>query len=171
MLSQQQRKTLYNQSRNEIDRWSHTRSQSTFWINNVRSQWLYQLACEVAGVESMFDDQILPTFFGKEGTRLIESVVRSEHYFWKIAHRAAELLGRFGDFEATEQAVWQVRNDNLAAHIDRMAALENRMTHEQISQFTAFGVILWDEGTGNWIPNPLWFKSEELAFKPLKDGF
>jgi hypothetical protein len=160
-MTEEQLKTLSNQSRKEIDRWGRTRSIATQWVNNCHPPWLYKLACEVGEVDSLRNDEVFPALFGKEGARLIEASVKSEFYFWKIVNMLS-IEDKINDISTVEKVISDIRNDNTRFHVDRRSIIKDRMTHKDVCKFTALGVILWCHQEDTWVLNPLWFTESEL---------
>jgi hypothetical protein len=162
MLNEEQVKVLFNKSKDEKIKWSSNKSCSTIWEKNCHAQWLYKLACEVKSVDSMRSDEIFPVFMSEDGLSLIKQVVRSEYYFWEVIH-GLSFEDEIGEISAVKRAISAIRAYYTRTWVDRKAALENRMTPQQICQFTAMGIILWDFDKNNWVLNPLWFSPKELS--------
>jgi hypothetical protein len=163
MLTEQQLKTLYNSTRDEMREHAWTKSCAVpYWANAARPQWLYALAKEVAGVDSMPDADIIPTVFGAGWFEAVSAVCKSEYYFWKLAHTWSVAMAAGDERKPAARCISEVRNCNTRIMVDRMAALEGRMTPQQICQFTHIGIILWDYESEGWVINPLWFYDREL---------
>ncbi|MBW4554101.1 MAG: hypothetical protein KME35_23810 [Aphanocapsa sp. GSE-SYN-MK-11-07L] len=163
MLDEHQVARLYNLAKASTAQWGFCKSTATIWTYNVRSQELYSLACEIAGTESLMGEEILPTIFSQEGAKLIESVVKNEYYFWKVASEFTSYLPETDLAEAIQRAISEIRNWHTRIGVNRFVAQNGTMTPQQICQFTAIGLLLWSDSTQNWVLNPLWFWGNEFA--------
>lgn len=164
MLTESQLKTLYNGTREKMLEFTWVKTCAvSYWANATRPQWLYALAKEIAGVDSMPDADIIPTVFGAGWFEDISTVCKSEYYFWKLAHEWCSAMAGSEERKPAARCISEVRNSNTRMMVDRLAAIENRMTPQQICQFTHIGIILWDYDSADWVINPLWFYDRELA--------
>lgn len=151
--TQEIRKELYNQSREERRRYGHGRSLVTRWEHNVHPQWLYKLACKKAGKASLKDDEIIPTVFGDGSMELFRESARSEYWFWEIVSNLS-LVEKVSAL-SVQRAIDEIRVNHTRMIYGVAARLEN-LTPAQAVRLTAYGAILWDEDTDSYIANPLW---------------
>lgn len=165
-LTQSQCQLLFHGSLEAKKATGYAISQSDFWLHNVQRKWFYELARDVAGVIHLSDQAVMELFFSAEGWAEIQDVVRSEYWFWVVVHEFSQCLNR-GDvpepLAAVRSAIQAVRADKTWLAVDRLAALENRMSEFQLCQFTGLGLILVDNANQKWEINPLWFHPSELA--------
>jgi hypothetical protein len=162
-LTQSQRQRLFHGSLEAKKSTGHAISQSDFWLHNVQRKWFYELARDVAGSIHLSDQAVMELFFGAEGWAMIQAVVRSEYWFWVVVHEFSQCLEDVAPLAAVQSAIAAVRANKTWMAIDRLAALENRMSEFQLCQFTGLGVILVDNVGQTWEFNPLWFHPSELA--------
>lgn len=167
MLTKEQLSTLYRESLEAKQRTAYARTLANpVWETGITSTWLYRLACEVAGVASMRDDEIIPTVFGPDWLESARKVVRSEYWFWVVTHRWSIVQPGNADLLPAEMAIREVRNHNARINIDRLKALGGGLTVAEACLLTHVGVILCDHNAGpggkGFVINPLYFYDREL---------
>lgn len=135
------------------------KSIASVWIHNIKGP-LYPIACKMAGVEFMSDDQILPTIFGGEDLSILD-VVRNEFSFWIVA---AEYAIQKHSGKGLERAISKVRADNTRAFTPRLEVLTgDPIKASDLVLLTAIGCVLYDFGSQSYEPNPLWYSKREWA--------
>lgn len=167
MLTKEQLSTLYRKSLEAKQKTAYGRtSVNPRWETGITPQWFYRLACDVSGVDSMRGDEIISTVFGPGWLESVHKVVRSEYWFWVVAHRWAIVQPEGADLLPAEMAVREVRNHNTRINIDRLKALSGELTVAEACLLTDMGAILCDRNAGpggkGFVINPLYFYDREL---------
>ena len=165
-MNDTQIKELYSIAHDQTKRWGASKSFVSKWQDNVTFP-LYKLACDVAAVDSLRDDEILPAIFGPfdKGFESIDAQVSNEYWFWRIA--CNYVLGDFGipPVERTRAAVKRTKLDCMNSCHFRSLALEGAASAIDAVRLTVAGVILLDKDKG--VLNPLFFREKELILHQL----
>jgi hypothetical protein len=160
-MNDTQIKQLYAIAHDQTKRWGASKSYVSKWQDNVTVP-LYELACDVAAVDSLRDDEILPAIFGPfdKGFESIDAQVLNEYWFWRVA--CNYVLGDFDipPVERTRAAVKRTKLDCMNSCHFRLLALGEIHAAVDAVRLTVAGVILLDGNNG--VLNPLFFREKEL---------
>ena len=165
-MNDTQIKQLYSIAHDQTKRWGASKSYVSKWQDNVTFP-LYKLACDVAAVDSLRNDEILPAIFGPfdKGFESIDAQALNEYWFWRVV--CNYVLGDFDvpPVERTRAAVKRTKLDCMNSCHFRSLALEGTANTIDAVRLTVAGVILLDKDKG--VLNPLFFREKELILHQL----
>jgi hypothetical protein len=146
---------LYRLAIAQSKQWGQQKSiKSNYWVCNVQSN-LYPLACKIAKVDSMSDNQILSTIFQDEDLTMLDEVVLNEFNFWRIA-------ADYSISGSLLKAISNVRASNTYAFTARLDALSDNSLHRKdLVMLTAIGCLLCDFNADDYVLNPLFYTEDE----------
>lgn len=135
----------------------------------VGDQTLYALALDELGVDRCSDNEIFPAVFG-EAHEIVKLKCKNAFYGFGFCRDflVRRVVCESGKSlrETKEESVQSVINEYRITWeryigIDFNALIDRRLTEKQLVYYTAIGLILFDDKSNDFEPNPLFLSDEQ----------
>lgn len=128
----------------------------------VGEQTLYHLALDELGAKSCSDDQIFPAVFGNNH-ELVKTKCKNGYYAFDFCVHFLRLRAIGKSKDDALQSVFDKYRITWERYVDVdfRALIEHRLSEKQLVYYTASGLILFNNETNDFEPNPLFLSDEQ----------